>query len=195
MSDHHLKSRVLSLKAKGLLSLMLSLRDDWGFTLKSLSHITLESIDAIRTAVWELEKTGYIVRQQGRDAKGKMTAIEYTIYEQPRSWPEPALDSPILENPTPDNPTADNPTSEEPTRENIHQRIAYNLLLHDSAIDKSRLDEIVDIMLETLCATNDTMRIAGNEYLTVQVQEQFYKINSLHIQYVFHCLSQNTRKV
>ena len=120
MSNHHLRNKELSLKAKGLLSQMLSLPEDWDYTLAGLSHINRESIDAIRTAVWELEKAGYITRRQGRDEKGKMTAIEYTIYEQPQP---PALDCPVLENPTADkpileNPTPDNPTSENPTQLN-----------------------------------------------------------------------------
>ncbi len=84
MSNHHLRNKELSLKAKGLLSQMLSLPEDWDYTLAGLSYINRESIDAIRTAVWELEKAGYITRRQGRDEKGKMTAIEYTIYEQPQ---------------------------------------------------------------------------------------------------------------
>ena len=84
MSNHHLRNKELSLKAKGLLSQMLSLPEDWDYTLAGLSHINRESIDAIRTAVWELEKAGYITRRQGRDEKGKMAAIEYTIYEQPQ---------------------------------------------------------------------------------------------------------------
>ena len=69
------------MKAKGLLSQMLSLSEDWDDTLAGLSHINRESIDAICTAVWEIEKAGYILRRQGRDGKGKMTAIESTIYE------------------------------------------------------------------------------------------------------------------
>ena len=97
MSNHHLRNKELSLKAKGLLSQMLSLPEDWDYTLAGLSYINRESIDAIRTAIWELEKAGYITRRQGRDEKGKMTAIEYTIYEQPQP---PGLDYPILENPT-----------------------------------------------------------------------------------------------
>jgi hypothetical protein len=130
MSNHHLKNKELSLKAKGLLSQMLSLPDGWDYTLKGLSIINRESVDAIRTAVWELETAGYIVRQQGRDEKGKMTAIEYTIYEQPQTPPTPAqkpeldspiLDSPILENPTPDNPTSDNPVAGKPMSENPTQ--------------------------------------------------------------------------
>lgn len=93
MSNHHLRNKELSLKAKGLLSQMLSLPEGWDYTLKGLSSINRESVDAIRTAVWELEKKGYIERRQGRDDKGKMTAVEYIIYEQP-----------MLENPTSDNP-------------------------------------------------------------------------------------------
>ena len=120
MSNHHLRNKELTLKAKGLLSQMLSLPEDWDYTLAGLSYINRESIDAIRTAVWELEKAGYITRRQGRDEKGKMTAIEYTIYEQPQS---PGSHSPGLENPTPgkpilENPIPGNPTSENPTQLN-----------------------------------------------------------------------------
>ena len=118
MSNHHLRNRDLTLKAKGLLSQMLSLPDNWDYTLAGLSRINRESIDAIRTAVWELEKAGYITRRQGRDEKGKMTAIEYTIYEQPQP---PELDCPVLENPTADNPILENPTTDNPTSENPTQ--------------------------------------------------------------------------
>ena len=115
MSNHHLRNRDLTLKAKGLLSQMLSLPDNWDYTLAGLSRINRESIDAIRTAVWELEKAGYITRRQGRDEKGKMAAIEYTIYEQPQ------LENPILENPTTDNPMLENPMTDNPTSENPTQ--------------------------------------------------------------------------
>ena len=118
MSNHHLRNKELSLKAKGLLSQMLSLPEDWDYTLAGLSYINRESIDAIRTAVWELEKAGYITRRQGRDEKGKMTAIEYTIYEQPQP---PELDCPVLEKPTADNPILENPTTDNPTSENPTQ--------------------------------------------------------------------------
>ena len=111
MSNHHLRNKELSLKAKGLLSQMLSLPEDWDYTLAGLSLINKESIDAIRTAIWELEKAGYITRRQGRDERGKMTAIEYTIYEQPQP---PELDSPILENPTSAKPSLDFPTTGKP---------------------------------------------------------------------------------
>ncbi len=118
MSNHHLRNKELSLKAKGLLSQMLSLPEDWDYTLAGLSYINRESIDAIRTAIWELEKAGYITRRQGRDEKGKMTAIEYTIYEQPQP---PQLENSILENPTAGKPILENPTTDNPTLENPTQ--------------------------------------------------------------------------
>lgn len=109
MSNHHLRNKELSLKAKGLLSQMLSLPEDWDYTLAGLSHINREKIDAIREAVKELEKAGYIVRSRERDEKGRLRGADYVIYEQPQPRePEaatsggqpPILDLPTLENPT-----------------------------------------------------------------------------------------------
>lgn len=83
MSNHHLRNKNLTLKAKGLLSQMLSLPDDWNYTLAGLAHINKESIDAVRTAVWELEKEGYIEKTRERDEKGKLGGTIYNIYEVP----------------------------------------------------------------------------------------------------------------
>ena len=95
MSNHHLRNKELTLKAKGLLSQMLSLPENWDYTLAGLSHIKREKIDAIREVVKELEQVGYIVRSQTRGEKGRLRGADYVIYEQP-----PASDLPTLENPT-----------------------------------------------------------------------------------------------
>ena len=108
MSNHHLRNHALSLKAKGLLSQMLSLPDDWDYTLQGLAQINKESIDAIREAVRELERAGYIKRSRERDERGCLRRTVYTIYEQPHAEPtpeehtqeKPMLDKPTLENPT-----------------------------------------------------------------------------------------------
>lgn len=84
MSNRHFKNKNLSLKAKGLLSLMLSLPEEWDYTLKGLAHINKEGVDAVRTAVIELENEGYIVRKQIRNENGQMGASEYIIYESPQ---------------------------------------------------------------------------------------------------------------
>ena len=262
MSNHHLRNKELSLKAKGLLSQMLSLPEDWDYTLAGLSQINRESIDAIRTAVWELEKAGYIKRRQGRDEKGKMTAIEYTIYEQPQP-PEdtpPGLDKPILENPTPGNPILENPTPGKPTTENpmqlnkdiqktdlpkkekiitdpqstdsipilspnpspcreaatpperkrketdaqtafeiyreiIKDNISYDILMQDMKFDGDRLNEIVDLMLETVCTRRKTIRVAGDDYPAELVKAKFMKLDGDHIRFVLDCMRENTTKI
>ena len=108
MSNHHLRNHALSLKAKGLLSQMLSLPEDWDYTLQGLAQINKESIDAIREAVRELERAGYIKRSRERDERGCLRGTVYTIYEQPHAEPtpeEPAQEKPMLDFPTLENPT------------------------------------------------------------------------------------------
>ena len=260
MSNHHLRNKELSLKAKGLLSQMLSLPEDWDYTLAGLSYINRESIDAIRTAVWELEKAGYITRRQGRDEKGKMTAIEYTIYEQPQppQLENPILENPILENPTPGKPILENPIPGNPTLENpmqlnkdiqrtdlpkkekrntdlssthsipihslnplpygdtaaaperkrterndayrmyeeiIKDNISYDILLQDNHLEADRINEIVDLILETICTKRSTIRVAGDDYPAELVKSKFMKLDSEHIRFVLDCMRENTTKI
>ena len=252
MSNHHLRNKELSLKAKGLLSQMLSLPEDWDYTLAGLSHINREKIDAIREAVKELEKAGYIVRSRERDEKGRLRGADYVIYEQPQPRePEaatsvgqpPILDLPALENPTLENPTLEKPTQEKPTLENptqlnkdiqtkdplttdpssthsipilspnpspaegkaaqpperkrkdaneayrvyeeiIKDNISYDILKADLPYDGDRLDEIVDLILETVCTRRKTIRIAGDDYPAELVKSKFMKLDSEHIRFV-----------
>ena len=252
MSNHHLRNKELSLKAKGLLSQMLSLPEDWDYTLAGLSLINREKIDAIREAVRELENAGYIQRSRERDEKGCLRGTTYVIYEQP-----PKLDLPTLENPTLDNPTLEKPMLEKPTLENptqlnkdilskeqsitdlsstdsipfhslnplpfahgeaatpperkrteaksnsaveiyreiIKDNIEYDHLIQNCKIDKDRLDEIVDLMLETVCTARKTIRIAGDDYPAELVKSKFLKLNSSHIEFVLDCMRENTTKV
>ena len=255
MSNHHLRNKELSLKAKGLLSQMLSLPEDWDYTLKGLSLINREKIDAIREAIKELERAGYIVRSRERDEKGRLRGTDYVIFEQPQT--PPVSDLPTLENPTLDNPTLEKPTQEKPTLENptqlnkdilskeqsitdlsstdsipfhslnplpfahgeaatpperkrteaksnsaveiyreiIKDNIEYDHLIQNCKIDKDRLDEIVDLMLETVCTARKTIRIAGDDYPAELVKSKFLKLNSSHIEFVLDCMRENTTKV
>ena len=270
MSNHHLRNKELSLKAKGLLSQMLSLPEDWDYTLAGLSHINREKIDAIREAVKELEKAGYIVRSRERDEKGRLRGADYVIYEQPQPRePEaatsggqpPILDLPTLENPTLDNPTLEKPTQEKPTLENptqlnkdiqktnlpkkeksnidlsstdsipihslnplpydgeaaepperkgteataqsavdiyreiIKDNIDYHILKQDMKFDSDRLDEIVDLMLETVCTARKRVRIAGDDYPAELVKSKFMKLDGEHIRFVLDCMRENTTKI
>ena len=84
MSNHHLRNANLSLKAKGLLSMMLSLPEDWNYTTRGLAKICKEGVDAIGAALRELEAAGYIVRHKLRDRQGRISDTEYVIYEHGR---------------------------------------------------------------------------------------------------------------
>ena len=119
MSNHHLRNHALSLKAKGLLSQMLSLPEDWDYTLQGLAQINKESIDAIREDVRELERAGYIKRSRERDERGCLRGTVYTIYEQPHAEPTP--EEPTQEKPALNNPTLEKPMLEKPTLENPMQ--------------------------------------------------------------------------
>ena len=261
MSNHHLRNKELTLKAKGLLSQMLSLPEDWDYTLAGLSHINREKIDAIREAVKELEKAGYIVRSRERDEKGRLRGADYVIYEQPQpkepeaatsSEKPPTSDLPTLENPTLEKPTLEKPTQENPMQLNkdisskeqsitdlssthsipfhspnplpfaqgeaatlperkrteaksnsaveiyteiIKDNIEYDHLIQNCKIDADRLNEIVDLMLETVCTARKTIRIAGDDYPAELVKSKFMKLNSSHIEFVLDCMRENTTKV
>lgn len=120
MANHHLRNTALSLKAKGLLSLMLSLPEDWDYTTKGLARICRDGVDSICATVRELEDAGYITRERVRNRNGQLGSIEYTILEQPREIP-PEPEKPERENPVQTNPVLDNPVLRKPEQENPAQ--------------------------------------------------------------------------
>lgn len=257
MANHHLRNTELSLKAKGLLSLMLSLPENWDYTTKGLSLICKDGIDSINATVKELEANGYVIRRRLRNDKGQLTTTEYTILEQPQSFADtgcepkqekPIMENPILGNPTQENPILEKPTQGEPVLENPHQlntyisktnsvntdllntepsnpyqsnphlsskelqnqigydeigcnsvdnvkelvleNLEYNIM--KQRYDCERLDEIVDLLVETLCSTKNTINIAGDDYPAQLVKNKLLRIDSSHIEYVFDCLSKTT---
>lgn len=99
MCNHHLKDSNLSLKAKGLLSMMLSLPDEWNYTTRGLAAICKEGVDAIGKTLKELELAGYIIRRQLRGKDGRISDTEYTIFEKPRKPSPPDTTLPDTENP------------------------------------------------------------------------------------------------
>lgn len=236
MSNHHLRNTELSLKAKGLLSLMLSLPDNWDYTTKGLARICKDGVDSICAAVRELEEHGYVIRERIRGANGQLGSIEYTILEQPtepspeRENPvqaKPILDSPVLEKPEqenpaqsnkdkskkdlsitePSNPIRSNPPAPEGQngtdgmeareiyREIVYGNIEYDILREDSTIDRDRLDEIAELIVDTVCSARKTIRVAGDDYPAEVVKSRFLKLDSSHVQYVMDCMKQNTTYV
>ena len=141
MANHHLRNRELSLKAKGLLSLMLSLPEDWDYTTKGLSCICKDGVDSICATIKELEKAGYVKRRRLRDAQGRLSDLEYTILEKPEPLPSPP-ESPQRENPVvvkPDvvEPDVDNPELGKPHTENPAQLSIQEVNKQESITDQS----------------------------------------------------------
>ena len=235
MSNYHLRDKRLSLKAKGLLSQMLSLPEDWDYTLAGLCYINRESKDAIRTAIHELEQAGYIHRRQTTDSGGKFAGNVYTIYERPQG---PPSGEPSSEKPSSGNPTTGKPMPEKPTQRNIEKQntdqqntdsipfrgsaaeppepkrtepspaermeeyralirdnIQYPLLVAQNPEDTDLLDEIVELMTETVCARRKTTRVCGADFPAEVVKSQLLKLDAEHIRFVLKCLHENTTKV
>lgn len=129
MSNHHLRNKKLSLKAVGLMSKILSLPDEWDYSLKGLAKLNTDGIDGVRSAVQELEDAGYIIRRQRRDKNGRMAQSEYLVFEIPE-LSKPALDSPSSEKPIPVKPATDVPTSGNPMQINTNQVITHQENTH-----------------------------------------------------------------
>ena len=122
MSNHHLRNKALSLKAKGLLSLILSLPDGWVYTIKGLATLNSDGLDSTRAALKNLEDHGYVVRRQLYDKRGRFAKCEYTVYERPQRS-SPPTGSPSSEKPTTDNPSSRNASTVKPTLLNTNEEI------------------------------------------------------------------------
>lgn len=241
MSNHHLRDTSLSLKAKGLLSLMLSLPEEWDYTTKGLARICKDGVDSICAGVRELEEHGYVIRQRVRNPNGQLGAIEYTILEQPRQpGPgKPGRENPVLDNPEQAEPGQGNPAQlntnqsskeksitdlsstegsnpvlsspkaprgsdgkgrdlmaeRESYRELILDNIEYDLLAQSRQLDRDRLDELVELMVDTVCSRREMIRIAGDDYPAQVVKSRFLKLDSSHIEYVLDRMRENTTYV
>ena len=242
MSNYHLRDRSLSLKAKGLLSLMLSLPEDWDYTMKGLARICKDGIDSISGGIRELESHGYLVRARVLNQHGQLGSIEHTILEQPKEpaqTPAPIREKPIRENPIQAKPMLDAPIQENPAQSNtkeqnkelsitqgsspipsspptprekgrigqdrmreresyreiILENIDYDILIQDEKLDRDRLDELVELMVDTVCSNREMIRIAGDDYPAEVVKSRFLKIGSSHIEYVLDRMRENTTYV
>lgn len=211
MANHHLRNKSLSLKAKGLLSLMLSLPDDWDYTTKGLASICKDGIDSICATIKELEKAGYITRKRIRNEKGQMTTIEYTILEKPKiekpKRENPILDKPVLEKPKQVNPVQLNTKLLSPkelkmkglntqsinqtdvwmVREQIRNQIDYDNIV--DPLNEAQLNELVEIILEVYLNRAEEIKIGSSTYPTTYVVERFQSLSKDHIYEIINALN------
>jgi len=256
MAKHHLKDRRLSLKGKGLLTLMLSLPDDWDYSLKGLETISGDGISSVRSGIAELEKLGYLTRRRLREANGQLGDNEYTIFEKPQTDDDntiknvdnpvdnsqPVFDTPMSEKPICENPTQAIPPYEKRTqsitnkssikelntdvlthqsirtgqpetprskekkeidsmdaveiyREILMENIDYDILCEQHKHSVDEINEILELMLETVCSKRKTIRVGCEDKPAELVKSRLLKIDFTHIEYVMECLSKNTTDI
>ena len=218
MSNHHLRNIEISLKAKGLLSVMLSLPDNWDYTIRGLSIINKEGLDSIRSTIHELELAGYVERKRIRDNQGRFRTAEYIIREKPVS---PVSGNPTLAVSTQMFSTQGNTTqiskeeiikdksitdlsithsffqarpeegmNGDEERERIKKQIEYDCMVQ--RYSRRQMDELLEIMLEVALNRSRTIRIGRDqEYPSEYVQERFSRINASHIERVMDGISDN----
>ena len=141
MSNYHLKDKGLTLKSKGLLSMILSLPEEWNYTTRGLASICKEGVDAIGSALKELETAGYIVRRQLRGTNGRITDTEYIIYEQPQPK------KPDMLPPDTENPDMVKPDTEKPAELNIEKSNTEKTITYGSSTDSIPFREPVAAQL------------------------------------------------
>ena len=239
MSNYHLRDPNLSNKARGLLSTMLSLPDNWDYTTRGLAKICKDGVDGITAQLKELEQYGYLIRHRIRDTGGRIVDMEYIIYERPHTaspdTEKPYMVKPDMALPRPESPAQINidkrSTDESNTdlsnihsilsdearpsvlaaletkrkeakyrdmdryREIIKENISYDYLLSDLPYDHDRLEEILELLVETVCSTKKYIRVAGSDYPAEVVRSRLLKLDMEHIKFVFDCLKENTTKI
>ena len=174
MSNHHLQDKRLSLKAKGLLSYMLSLPDDWDYSLKGLTTGCRDGIDSVRSAVHELEDGGYLCRGKVRDARGRIIDYNYEVFELPQKEriekrPAPVPNSPSSENPMSGFPTLENPTQQNTNKQNT-KRQSTNL-------------------------SGQTQYVGKQPQTTKAIRLRLDKLTSQHVEYIFDVMSNTTQPI
>lgn len=239
MSNFHLRDQNLSNKARGLLSTMLSLPEDWDYTTRGLAKICKDGVDGITAQLKELEQYGYLIRHRIRDSNGRIVDMEYVIYERPHTA-SPDTEKPYMVKPDMGLPRLETPaqinidkriTDESNTdlsnthsilsdearssvlaaleakrkepeyrdmdmyREIIKENICYDYLRSDLPYEHDRLEEILELLVETVCSTKKYIRVAGSDYPAEVVRSRLLKLDMEHIKFVFDCLKENTTKI
>lgn len=149
------RDKRLSLKARGLLVTMLSLPEEWNYTVEGLSTILKEGQSCIKGVLNELEDSGYLVRKQTREENGYLGKMEYIVYEKPiNKGFEPSVE----------NPPADNPTAENPIQLNTKEIKYKSNKKYYSATPSHEYDFSLDIIKKAKETIKDSCLVDAVEY-------------------------------
>lgn len=174
LSNYHFKEKNMSLKAKGLLSLMLSLPDTWNYTVAGLVSLSKDGKDSVMSGLAELEKFGYLIRTQTTNEKGQFSGIEYNIFEQPQEA------NPFSEKQISENQNAENRISENPPLLNTNKiKYSFNKSIYNinnyihilDTVPNPRLRNLYCDFLDNRNAMGHPLTIKGFELLIERVRE------------------------
>ncbi len=153
MSNNHFKEREMSLKAKGLLSLMLSLPDNWDYSIAGLVTLSKDGRDSVISALTELEELSYLKRTQDLDEKGRFKGYNYEVFEHP-----------YAENPFTENPYTEKPNTENPIQ--LNTNISNTNELNTKEKKKERKNTSYDDILSEI--EDDSLRELYLEYIKMR---------------------------
>lgn len=223
MSNYHLRDRNLSNKAKGLLSIILSLPNEWDYTEDGLVNICKDGKDSIRAQIRELEAYGYITRERARNEKGQLKGCDYTIHEMPVTTPDlskPKQGKPNWENPKQVNPTLENPPQSNTDISNTNRTNTYsinnqsiNLDVMDRAdveeavaeqiefdsltfdCSEEQVKEIVSVIADVICSSASAIKVNGTYTRKEDVVYRFSQLNEEHIRYVIDAMEKSKSEI
>ena len=222
--------RSLRLKDRGMLLTLLSLPDNWNFTAAGLEKILPDGKAAIYSSLDNLQKAGYLTKEQGRGEGGVFAANIIEIHETPCP--------PFTENPLPEKPSTENPFTEKPVPENrtqlnnnrlnnkelnnhrfiphqsinlecdfkqmdeidgyrelVKENIEYEYLVDSNPYKRELIEEILNLIVDTIVVRRKQIRIGNAEYPFELVKGKLLKLNMNHIQYVLECMENNCSKI
>lgn len=193
-----IRSKTLSLSARAVLAVLLSLWDDYNFSIERLATLCNVGQDALRSALRELEKAGYLTRKRIR-INGQYRGATYEIYEDPSlnpAYAAPALEKPVQEKPQNDiynkyNYCISNQyhsvNQDRPTEDQIKAQIAFDVLC--KSYDRRLLEDIVGIMADTMAMQTETIEVRkGTAYPADYVRGCLAKITAHHIEQIMNTL-------
>ncbi len=160
MSNFHFKEKGMSLKAKGLLSLMLSLPDDWNYSIAGLVSLSKDGKDSVMSALAELEEFGYLKRTRLTNSKGQFAGVEYDIYEEPQTI------IPVAEEQNSDNQHEENTNAENQSLLNTNQlRTKFNKITNE--LNTNEITSEMEVILFRL-VPNESLRDLYKDYIQMR---------------------------
>lgn len=214
----------LSLRDRGMMLTLLSLPDNWDFTTAGLRKILPDGKHSIKSSIDSLQEFGYLSKQQSRGEGGVFGENVIEVYETPQSpfsiFPvsdnpasvkpvaekQPQLNNKKLTNNESNNKRLNNQSINQKIETDgidemeayidiVKENIDYEYLLKDNPYKKEVIEEILNLIVETVSVKRKTVRIAGADYPYEVVKGKFLKLEMGHIQYVIECMDKNSSKV